>query len=92
MALVAVQAGWGVAAPKWLEQAGVGARGVWLACADAKLRRAAILQLLPLLRRAEGEAHQQHGWPLAQTRADVALFLCGALRAQLCTSGAPTLP
>ena len=92
MAGAVVQAGWGVAAPKWLDQAGVGACGVWLARADAKLRRAAIVQLLPLLRLAEDEADEQNGWPLAQTRADVAVFLCGALRAQLCTSGASTLP
>ena len=66
----------------------MGAAGVWLAYADAKARRTAILELLSLVKRAADEPGSAHGWPLAQTRAEVAVFLCGFLRAQLCTSGA----
>lgn len=82
------QAGWGVALPKWLHQTPVRPAGVWLACADAKVRRAAILELLPIVSAAEDDPESEHGWPLAQTRADVVVFLCGALQAQLCMSGA----
>ena len=72
--------------PKWLEVCGVRPAGVWLARADARVRRAAILELLPLINTAADE-HSEHSWPLAQTRADVAVFLCYQLKSQLCMSG-----
>ena len=72
----------------WLHRAGIAPGGPWLARADSKTRRAALLQLLPLLQCRDSTSEQEPDMTLMQAGADIVVGLCLVLRQQLSTPGA----
>ena len=87
-----LQAGCNLGSRSWLHWAGLPSDGCWLAKADGKTRRAAVLELLPLLR-CTNMWDPEPDLAVAHARADVVVGMCSLLQRQLSMPGAmETLP
>jgi len=84
---VSVQANCNIGSRSWLRWAGITPDGAWLPQADSKTRRAAVLQLLPLLQPAGSSMQPEADLILAHARADVIVGLCLLLQQQLSMPG-----
>ena len=85
--LVLVQARCNLGTRSWLHWAGLPSIGSWLARADGRTRRAAVLELLPLLHCANTLAPEPD-MVLAHACADVVVGMCSLLQQQLSMPGA----
>ena len=86
-----VQATCNIGSRSWLRWAGLTPDGPWLLKTDSKTRRAAVLQLLPMLQPAHSSMQPEPDLILAHARADVIVGLCLLLQQQLSMPGTDIL-